>query len=171
MRGLPFFKPKKGAQFAGLGFSDGSGGGGSYVLPIASADTLGGVKVGDGLSINEAGVLSASGGGGGGIDIETNEHEVGTLNNATIYQRIFTVPSLYGTLSTSLIEIGELPSSQLLLAFGYNEGDDYITASSPVEVFKRKNSNSLYARKVVDDASYENQPKINRVVVYYLKIS
>ena len=36
----------------------GSGGGGSYVLPIASADTLGGVKVGSNLSI-EDGVLSA----------------------------------------------------------------------------------------------------------------
>lgn len=34
------------------------GGGGSYVLPVASADTLGGVKVGDGLSINANGVLS-----------------------------------------------------------------------------------------------------------------
>lgn len=35
-------------------------------LPIASADTLGGIKVGDGLSITEAGVLSASGGGESG---------------------------------------------------------------------------------------------------------
>lgn len=31
-------------------------------LPVASADTLGGVKVGEGLSITDAGVLSASGG-------------------------------------------------------------------------------------------------------------
>lgn len=36
----------------------GAGGGGSYVLPVASADTLGGVKVGDNLSIDD-GVLSA----------------------------------------------------------------------------------------------------------------
>ena len=36
----------------------GAGGGGSYVLPTASADTLGGVKVGNNLSINN-GVLSA----------------------------------------------------------------------------------------------------------------
>lgn len=35
------------------------GGGGSYVLPVASADTLGGVKVGEGLEINaETGVLN-----------------------------------------------------------------------------------------------------------------
>ena len=41
----------------------GGGGGGSYVLPIASASTLGGVKVGTNLSIDADGVLSASGGG------------------------------------------------------------------------------------------------------------
>lgn len=44
--------------------AQGGGGGGGYVLPIASADTLGGVKVGDNLSIDANGVLSASGGGG-----------------------------------------------------------------------------------------------------------
>ena len=39
---------------------------GAGELPIASASTLGGVKVGDGLSIDSGGVLSASGGGGSG---------------------------------------------------------------------------------------------------------
>lgn len=43
--------------------AEGGGGGGGYELPIASADTLGGVKVGSNLSINESGVLSAEGGG------------------------------------------------------------------------------------------------------------
>ncbi len=38
----------------------GGGGGGSYTLPTASADTLGGVKVGSGLTITD-GVLSADG--------------------------------------------------------------------------------------------------------------
>ena len=37
----------------------GEGGGGSYTLPIASSSTLGGIKVGDGLSINSStGVLA-----------------------------------------------------------------------------------------------------------------
>lgn len=47
--------------------------GGSYVLPVASADTLGGVKVGSGLSIAD-GVLSASGDGGGVllVNLETD---------------------------------------------------------------------------------------------------
>ena len=35
--------------------------GSQYTLPVAGAETLGGVKVGSGLSITEAGVLSAAG--------------------------------------------------------------------------------------------------------------
>jgi len=40
----------------------GSGSGGTYVLPPATENTLGGIKVGDGLNIDSAGTLSASGG-------------------------------------------------------------------------------------------------------------
>lgn len=39
--------------------------GGIAELPIATEQTLGGIKVGDGLAITEEGVLSATGGGGG----------------------------------------------------------------------------------------------------------
>lgn len=46
---------EEGAEVEGLG-----GGGGSYTLPVASASTLGGVKVGSGLTITD-GVLSADG--------------------------------------------------------------------------------------------------------------
>ena len=42
-------------------FPGGGGGGGSYTLPPATASTLGGVKVGSGLSVTEEGVLSADG--------------------------------------------------------------------------------------------------------------
>lgn len=45
----------------------GGGGGGGYVLPTASASTLGGVKVGENLSIDANGVLSAEGGNSGAI--------------------------------------------------------------------------------------------------------
>jgi hypothetical protein len=39
----------------------GGGGGGSYTLPIASGGTLGGIKIGSGLSIDGSGVVTASG--------------------------------------------------------------------------------------------------------------
>ena len=44
----------------GEGLFDGGEGSG-YTLPTASADTLGGVKIGSGLSITEQGVISANG--------------------------------------------------------------------------------------------------------------
>ena len=37
-----------------------------YTLPIASAEVLGGIKIGEGLNITEEGILSANGGSGGG---------------------------------------------------------------------------------------------------------
>lgn len=81
IRSLPFFKGKKGWQFAGGGQADGGGGGGgeSYTLPVASANVLGGVKIGSGLNITNDGTLSASGGSGGGgsFDYSTTEFDTG----------------------------------------------------------------------------------------------
>ena len=45
------------------GVLDTGGGGGAYTLPAATADTLGGIKVGPGLSVEADGTLSAMGGG------------------------------------------------------------------------------------------------------------
>ena len=63
------------------------GGGGQYILPPATEQTLGGIKVGDGLSITNDGTLSTSGSGGGSdvvyvnhlSDAEAVAAEVGTL--------------------------------------------------------------------------------------------
>lgn len=49
-------------RFGGV-LDTGGGGGGSYTLPAATADTLGGIKVGPGLSVEADGTLSAMGGG------------------------------------------------------------------------------------------------------------
>ena len=43
--------------------------GGGYTLPTASAVTLGGIKIGSGLSIDGNGVVTASGGGGGSQNV------------------------------------------------------------------------------------------------------
>jgi hypothetical protein len=60
--------PGFGIQFpdGSIQYSSSQGSTGTYVLPTASASTLGGIKVGNGLSIDGSGVLSATGGGGGG---------------------------------------------------------------------------------------------------------
>ena len=89
MRIMPFMKRKKGVQFAGIGLDTGGGGGGSYVLPTATANRLGGVKVGSGLEVTSDGTLSTS--GGGGVAYSTTEHTVGTwLDGSIVYERTFT---------------------------------------------------------------------------------
>lgn len=64
-------------------------GGGSFNLPVASADTLGGVKVGDNLTIDENGVLSAP---PSGDNYLTTEHVVGKwIDNSDVFERTISV--------------------------------------------------------------------------------
>lgn len=63
---------------------------GSYVLPVASETTLGGVKIGDNLSIDEDGTLNAEAGGSSMHTYSTTEQEVGTwIDGRTIYERTY----------------------------------------------------------------------------------
>lgn len=70
----------------------------NYVLPTASADTLGGIKVGAGLAINE-GVLSATGGGtADSVDwanVQNRPTKVSEFTNDSGY--LTSVPSEYVT--------------------------------------------------------------------------
>lgn len=55
-----------------------SGGGGSYILPPATQQTLGGIKVGSGLTVQADGTLSATGGSGSGSSYEPYRIELST---------------------------------------------------------------------------------------------
>lgn len=73
--------------------ADGTGGGTAqpYVLPVASASILGGVKIGSGLTIDPDGTLNAAGGGAGGnvtVDTGLNENSNNPVTNAAITQAI-----------------------------------------------------------------------------------
>ncbi len=64
-----------GELFGGLGGDTGSAGQGatSYVLPIASSDTLGGVKIGDGVGIGKDGTISVGSTGAINSVVATDE--------------------------------------------------------------------------------------------------
>ena len=67
------------------------GGGGTTELPIATNETLGGIIVGDGLSIDETGVLSALGGGGGStitIDSELSLESTNPVQNKVVTKKL-----------------------------------------------------------------------------------
>lgn len=53
---------------------EGGGGGGGYVLPPATAETLGGIKVGENLTVEADGTLNAQAGGGASLPSQTG-HE------------------------------------------------------------------------------------------------
>lgn len=63
-----------------------------YKLPIASSDTLGGIKIGENLSIDENGIVSAS---GGEIKFYSIYLDTTLSQNSTLY--LHTIPSPYNT--------------------------------------------------------------------------
>lgn len=87
------------------GSGGGGGGGGSYTLPVASANTLGGVKVGSGLSIDNNGVLSAAGSGGGTVTKVA-------LTMPTPFEVSGSPVTGDGTLSVSLKNTYKIPTTQ-----------------------------------------------------------
>lgn len=70
----------------------------SVGLPIASTTTLGGIKVGDGLSITDDGVLSASGGGRYKTLTSTEYEALSTKDADTMYRLTDTNEVYLGTI-------------------------------------------------------------------------
>lgn len=89
-----------------------SGGGGGYVLPVASQSTLGGVKIGSGITIDSGGTISAQGGGGA---------EVKTIELSTWNPEDFTQEDISAL--TEMVEyLADFPVSGLPMARIYFDG-------------------------------------------------
>ena len=68
--------------------SGGGGGGGTYTLPIASDSVLGGVKVGNGLSIENDGKLNVNATVSSEVQYSTLEKKIGTwVDGASLYEK------------------------------------------------------------------------------------
>ena len=90
-----------------VNFKKSAGGGGSYVLPIASENELGGVKIGNNLDIDASGVLSAV------ENYSTTEQVIGTwIDGKPLYQITIqdTMPTVTtdGTRATKIVDIDSL---------------------------------------------------------------
>jgi hypothetical protein len=110
-----------------VNFKKATGGGGSYVLPVATASKLGGVKVGSNLNIDESGVLSAT--GGGAVNYSTTEQQIGTwIDGKPIYQIIFEciTPSTANT-STTIQDITALDLKGCIDLSGYIDLNGWYT--------------------------------------------
>lgn len=115
-----------------------------YSLPIASADTLGGIKVGAGLAINE-GVLSATGGGtADSIDwsnVQNKPTKLSEFTNDLGYQTSEEVnniiKNIIGTAPENLNTLEELSN-----ALG---NDENFASTITTELSKKVNSSDLIA--------------------------
>lgn len=98
--------------------SDNAGGADPYILPIASAETLGGVKVGDGLSLTEDGVLSVD-----------SENVIAVIDGDT-YRYDITSSNSGLTIDISLYKNGDLQSTRHVsyadVGSGYNIDDRFV---------------------------------------------
>ena len=71
--------------------SGGGGGGGSYTLPIASDTVLGGVKIGNGLSIESDGTLNVNATVSSEVQYSTTEKRIGVWVDGTpLYEKTLT---------------------------------------------------------------------------------
>lgn len=148
LRTLPFFKTRKGWHVAGTGYEDsGGGGGGGYTLPVASADTLGGVKVGNNLSIDNDGVLSATGGSGGGGSVVVQD--ISLPSSASIE------PSDMTSFSINVAKQGYTPIGVVGFNFKNTSGTNVFTVTLTKCVF---NSNTL------DIYAFNISPQYNAVL-------
>ena len=81
-----------------------------YTLPIASATTLGGIKVGKNLTIDENGTLNATGGSGTTIDDSTTS-STSTCSSSKINSEITTVDSEVVQVQGDVASLNELIST------------------------------------------------------------
>ena len=101
------------SQFTQLlnALNNGGGGGGSYTLPIASDSVLGGVKIGNGLSIENDGKLNVNASVSSEVQYSTVEKRIGTwIDGAALYEK-----TLVGTIQLDGRNVSVLGSKSELL--------------------------------------------------------
>lgn len=83
----------------------GGGGGSGYTLPVATSSVLGGVMIGDGISVDSAGTISVTGGTGGGVEVVTSLPASGTDGQMVLLDTVIPEKHIkvYGTASSDLI--------------------------------------------------------------------
>lgn len=129
VRTMPYTEANGKPQFAGMG-SGGTGGGGSYTLPTATALRLGGVKIGSGVNVSDDGTISVSGGGGGSTPafITGTEQKIGTLDGEELYKGFYKITSSSSSTTSYKIPIANVKwvysvSVSLYMSSGANTGN------------------------------------------------
>lgn len=134
---------------------------GAYTLPAATAETLGGIKVGQNLSITEEGVLSAS--GGGAVPLIVNFSELTFDDGSVNFQMpTYTIPASRFSELESAFQAGRLI---VILKNGYGSiinGFDNEVQKANDDYVKTFHLNSTL--RVDDDPIFEAQYIVQELV-------
>lgn len=153
----------------------GDGTGGYYELPVASSETLGGIKVGDNLSIDENGVLSANASGSGSsLDAySTEEQVIGTwVDGKPLYRKVvqytLTATSGYPTVDTGIRDI-DYAMIDMYRSDGGDSNTNYFRSTSSIAGYLAKSS-GIYTF-ILDNASgdFKAAPGLYTFIIKYTK--
>ena len=132
--------------------SGGGGGGGSYTLPIASDSVLGGVKIGNGLSIENDGKLNVNATVSSEVQYSTVERRIGTWVDGTpLYEKTLTgTIELDGRNEKVLGKISDLiPNSNVKFIDASMTTDRFTIADSWVSVWIYNMDDIIYIKQDV----------------------
>lgn len=101
----------------------------NYSLPTASSSTLGGIKIGSGLSIDGSGVVTASGGGGSSLTVQDEGSALSTA--ATTMNFVGNGVTASGTGATKTITVTDTNTT-------YSIGDGGLTQNNFTNTLKSK---------------------------------
>ena len=126
------------------------GGGGSYTLPIASDSVLGGVKIGNGLSIENDGKLNVSASVSSEVQYSTVEKRIGTWVDGTpLFEKTLTgTIQLQGKNDSLLGSKAELlPNANIKFIDSSMTTDTLTITDSLVSTYIDNIENNIYIRQ------------------------
>ena len=128
----------------------GGGGGGSYTLPIASDSVLGGVKIGNGLSIENDGKLNVNATASSEVQYSTLEKRIGTWVDGTpLFEK-----TIIGTIQLDGRNVSVLGSKSELIG---NVNVRFIDSSMTTDIMTIVNGYVNVYIYNMDDIIYINQ--------------
>lgn len=142
---------------------------GGYTLPIASATSLGGIKVGNNLSIDENGVLSSTASGGSDVDkIKINPGLSVNNENPILYSHTNgAVVPVNGSASQLSIN----PGTQTLKIFGKEVAtEEYVDSNTSAVIIYSDDTDETKISKLQEAAELSaTSIVLNKTIYYYSK--
>lgn len=140
-----------------------------YTLPIASATSLGGIKVGNNLSIDENGVLSSTASGGSDVDkIKINPGLSSNNENPILYSH---TNGAIVPINGSASQLSINPGTQTLKIFGKEVAtEEYVDSNTSAVIIYSDDTDETKISKLQEAAELSaTSIVLNKTIYYYSK--